>query len=123
MAPPRVLVIEDDPRLLTLLTAVLESGGYAVTPSDPGLGAMERARTLRPEAIVLGLGPPYQSDVPLLAELKADPETAPIPVVIVSGHPEVLMAERRALAAAILSKPFSPRALLDAVRVARQGAS
>ena len=123
MAPPRVLVIEDDPRLLTLLTAVLECGGYAVTPSEPGLGAMERTRTLRPEAIVRGVGPPYQSDVPLLAELKADPETAPIPVVIVSGHPEVLMAERRALAAAILSKPFSPRALLDAVRVARQGAS
>ena len=123
VASPRVLVLEDDPRLMALLTAVLEDGGYAVSPSDSGLEAMERARTLRSEAIVLGLGPSYQSNATLLAALKVDPGTAPIPVVIVSGHPEILMAERRALAAAILSKPFSPRALLDAVHVARQGAS
>ncbi len=110
---PRVLVIEDDPRLMILLTMVLSGGGYAVAPLDSGLGAVALARALRPAAIVLDLGLPYRSGASLLAELKADPDIARIPVVVVSALVETLPEDRRALAAAVLPKPFSPRELLD----------
>ena len=113
MAPPRVLVIEDDPRLTILLTMVLSGGGYAVAPLDSALGAVALARGLRPAAIVLDLGLPYRSGASLLAELKADPDTAHIPVIVVSALAETLPEDRRALAAAVLPKPFSPRELLD----------
>jgi DNA-binding response OmpR family regulator len=118
MARPRVLIIEDDPDFRALLTHVLEQEGYDIAAADSVLGAAALARRLRPAAILLDLGLPYRSGAALLAELKADPRTAGIPVLVVSGMPEVLPAERRALVAGVIAKPFDTRALLDAVRAA-----
>ena len=116
--PGSILVIEDDPDHQHLLTDVLELAGYAVTATDCALGAAALARRLQPDLILLDLGLPYRSGASLLAELKADPRTAAIPVLIVSAAAESLSDERRALAAAVVSKPFSPRALLEAMSVA-----
>ena len=118
MAPPRVLVIEDDPRLRTLLTAVLEGAGYAVVPSDSALEAVALAHSLQPDVIVLDLGLPQGSETSLLAELKADSTVGHIPIIVVSENAVYLSAEGRALATAVLPKPFSPRELVAAVRAA-----
>ena len=56
--------------------------------------------------ILLDLALPYRSGASWLVELKADPGTAHIPVVILSAHPTVLPEGRRRLAHAILGKPF-----------------
>jgi DNA-binding response OmpR family regulator len=115
---PRVLVIEDDPHIKDLLSDVLAGDGFAVTSADSVLGAATLIRRLRPCAIVLDLGLPYRSGASLLADLKADPETARIPVIVVSALPETLTPERRALATAVLAKPISIRDLLRAVHAA-----
>ncbi|HEX2514995.1 MAG TPA: response regulator [Chloroflexota bacterium] len=111
----RVLVIEDDAHIKDLLTDVLTGDGFAVTGADSVLGAAALVRRLRPCAIVLDLGLPYRSGASLLTDLKADPETAGIPVIVVSALPETLTPERRALATAVLAKPISIRDLLRAV--------
>ena len=111
----RVLIIEDDPGHQRLLVQVLEMAGYAVSATDSALGAAELVRRLRPHVILLDLGLPLRSGASLLAELKDDPSTADLPVVVVSAMDEVLSAERRGQADAVVAKPFSPRALLDAV--------
>ena len=116
--PGSILVIEDDPDHQRLLTDVLELSGYAVTVADCALGAAALARRLQPDLILLDLGLPYRSGASLLAELKADPRTAKIPVLVVSAATESLSDERRTMAAAVISKPFSPRALLEAMSVA-----
>ena len=118
--PRRVLVIEDDPDISTLLRTILEGGGYAVTARESALGACGLVRTLRPNVILLDLALPYRSGASLLAELKADSDTAAIPVIVVSAFAERLTTERRALAAAVIPKPFSPRELLDAIRAVRR---
>jgi CheY-like chemotaxis protein len=114
----RVLIIEDHPATLALLTDLLADAGYAVTGTDSGLGAVALARQVQPCAIILDLGLPYRSGVALLEDLKADPETATIPVVVVSALTEVLPATRAELAAAVLPKPFDTPTLLDAIRSA-----
>ena len=112
----RALVIEDDSAHRLLLRETLEIGGYEVAAIDSAIGAMEVVRDLRPHVILLDLGLPLRSGASLLAELKADPRTADVPVVVVSGIGELLPDDRRTQAAAVVSKPFSPRALLDTVR-------
>jgi DNA-binding response OmpR family regulator len=114
----RVLVIEDDPHIKDLLTDVLSGDGFAVTAADSVLGAATLIRRLRPCAILLDLGLPYRSGASLLTDLKGDPETADIPVIVVSALPETLTPERRALATLVLAKPINIRDLLRALRAA-----
>ena len=114
----RVLVIEDEPGIRELLTDALQSDGYAVTATESALGAATLVRRLLPRVILLDLGLPYRSGGVLLQELKSDPETAPIPVLIVSALTDMLTPDRRAMASGVIAKPFSPDTLLDAVRSA-----
>ena len=112
----RVLVIEDEPEIAGLLTQILTEAGYAVTAIGAAIGAMATVRALEPSIVLLDLGLPYRSGASLLAELKADPGAADTPVIVVSSMPELLPAERRALAAAVIQKPFDVQDLVDKVR-------
>ena len=111
-----VLVVEDDPGVAALLADVLAGAGYAPTTTDSALGAVALARRLHPAVVLLDLGLPYRSGGALLGDLKADPATAGVPVLVVSALAADLSPARRALAAGVVAKPFSPGALLAAVR-------
>ena len=115
-AARHILVVEDEPHVSALLADTLLDHGYAVTAIDSALGTLDLARQLRPCAILLDLGLPYRSGALLLADLKADPATAHIPVIIVSALTELLAPDRRVLAAAVIAKPFETPALIDALR-------
>src|ERR671931_428397 len=104
MGPLRVLIVEDEPDVQDLLQQVLVEDAPAVTVVDSALGAEGLARRLRPAVILLDLALPCRSGLALLQELKADPGTAQIPVVIVSVLADRLRPEQRALADAVLGK-------------------
>ena len=112
----RALVVEDDQAIAELWMQVLEAEGCEVRRQESALGVAGLLRLWRPDVILLDLGLPYRSGAALLAELKADPESAPIPVVVLSGAPESLTRERAGLAAAVLAKPVSLRVLRRVVQ-------
>jgi DNA-binding response OmpR family regulator len=118
MTRDRILIVEDDQHLSRLLIEVLTASGYDVAAQDSVFGAAAVVRELHPSAILLDLGLPFRPGTALLTELKADARTADVPVLIMSGFPEVLNEERRAMADAILAKPFAIRELLDKIRMA-----
>ena len=123
MGPPGpvVLVVEDEPGVATLVADVLAGAGYAPATTDSALGAVALVKGLRPAVLVLDLGLPYRSGGALLDDLLADPATAALPVVVISAFAEVLPLSRRARMAGVLDKPFSPAALVAAVRAAAGG--
>ena len=113
--PATVLVIEDDPRSVELLTLYLESDGFEVVACGNGLAGMETARRLRPAAIVLDIKLPLLSGWDFLGMVKADETTARFPVVIVSMLDE--RGKGLALGAAdYLVKPVSREDLLATLR-------
>ena len=83
-APATVLLIEDNPQAVELLTLYLEGGGFDVVACGNGAAGMEAARRLHPEAIVLDIMLPDLSGWDFLGLVKGDETTARIPVVIVS---------------------------------------
>ena len=109
-----ILLIEDDPHSADLLTLYLEGAGLRVEVAADGVSGLHRARAIQPQAIILDVLLPALDGWTLLAELKADPATAAIPVVIVS-----MMDERGkgfALGAAeYLVKPVGRSQILDAL--------
>jgi signal transduction histidine kinase/DNA-binding response OmpR family regulator len=81
---PVVLVIDDDPNALELLGRILNRAGARVVTASDGVEALKLARTLRPVAITLDVLMPGMDGWEVLGELKADPKTRDIPVIMVS---------------------------------------
>ena len=109
-----VLVVEDDRRSADLLRVYLEDAGYAVSIARDGVEGLERARRLRPAAVILDIVLPRLNGWDLLAQLKSDPATSAIPVVIVSMTDE--QGAGFALGATdYLVKPVDRARLLDAL--------
>ena len=79
-----ILVVEDDPDSLELMTLYLRGAAFDVRVARNGEEGLELARALQPSAIVLDIMLPRLDGWEVLALLKSDPHTAGIPVVIVS---------------------------------------
>jgi DNA-binding response OmpR family regulator len=114
----RILFIEDDPTVSACLTDLLSDEGYEVDAIESALGALDLVSRTKPAVILLDLGLPFASGARLLDDLKANPETADVPVIIVSAMTEILSPLRRAMTAAVLDKPLDATELLDSIRSA-----
>ena len=79
-----VLVIDDDPATRDLLTRFLTREGFAVRTASDGEAGLRCARELRPSTILLDVMMPRLDGWAVLSALKADPELAEIPVIMVS---------------------------------------
>jgi hypothetical protein len=110
--PPTILVVDDAPATSTVLQRMLEQDGFAVVCASGGVSALALARELRPAAITLDVFMPDMDGWSELSALKADPELADIPVVMVtvSEKPELAFALG---ASEFLNKPVDRRALRD----------
>ena len=117
-ARPRVLIIEDDPATVDVLVDLFELEGFQTTATGSAIGAMDLLERTRPDAIVMDLVLPYGSGASFLSRLKANPDTAGIPVIICTAFSDTLTPERASVAAAVLDKPIDLRLLLAAVRKA-----
>ncbi len=84
LAAATVVVVEDDARSLELLTLYLEAAGVNVVPARDGESGLDVIRRLRPDGVVLDIRLPKLDGWDLLGQLKADPPTASIPVIVVS---------------------------------------
>ena len=80
----QVLVVDDDPTVRDLLTRKLGKQGFQVESAVDGAEGLARARKLKPDAIVLDVMMPELDGWAVLSELKRDPATAEIPVVLVT---------------------------------------
>jgi len=79
---PTVLVIDDDPAARDLMRRFLDQQGLRMEEADSGQEGLKLARELRPGAIILDVMMPGMDGWAVLTALKADPELAPIPVIM-----------------------------------------
>ncbi len=115
---PVVLVIEDDPWVRSLEATVLEDLGFRSLQASNGVTALRLAASQRPDLVLLDLSLPEMAGSQVLADLRADPRLRFVPIVVVSGHLEVLTLHEAELADALVSKPFDVAQLEAALRQA-----
>lgn len=112
----RILLVDDEPALRELLRATLESVEITVDEAASALEAETVVRRRKPDLVVLDLRMPGLSGAEYCAQLKSQPRTRDIPVVILTAaDPEDARDAERAGAAAVVHKPFSPLELLAVV--------
>jgi two-component system chemotaxis response regulator CheY len=108
----KVLVVDDESNMRFLLRMVFESEGFEVVEAHHGAAALERVKEEEPDLVVTDLMMPVMNGRQLVERLRADAETAGIPILVLSANAnaEVVGAD------AALRKPFDVDALLDAAR-------
>jgi two-component system OmpR family response regulator len=117
-AAPRVLVVDDEQMLTDLLSMALRMEGWDVRTASSGFDALQTARTLEPDAMLLDVMMPDLLDgYQVCARVKADPELKHIRVVMLTARGQVtdIAAGEAAGADAYLVKPFSPLELIERV--------
>jgi response regulator RpfG family c-di-GMP phosphodiesterase len=109
----RILLVDDDPALRTLLKTTFEVADVAVVEAEDAATARRKLRSARPDVIVLDINMPGTTGLELCAELKAATATRDIPIVLLTGSEGGTDAvAKKAGADAIVRKPFSPLELL-----------
>ena len=112
---PRILFVDDDPSLLTLLRTTFELIDIEIAEATTAADALAAIAARPPDVVVLDIGLPDLDGLTLCRRLKDDPTTGWIGVVLLTGAEDAETAARRAGADALLRKPFSPLELLAAV--------
>jgi CheY-like chemotaxis protein len=122
MSAKYVLIVDDDPDLVETVSMILESKGYEVGKAYDGIEGEEAIKKRRPDVLVLDVMMPRKNGYQLCKELKANPATKSIPVVLLTAVGEAVPtttyshAEGMAVEAEdFIPKPVDAATLVEAV--------
>jgi len=119
----KILLVDDDPDFVEAVRVIVESGGYAVRVAYDGQEGLEAVAEEKPDLIVLDVMMPVMNGHETCARLKADAETAKIPIILLTAvadrvttstysHRDMLKSE----AEDYLPKPVEPAELLELIK-------
>ena len=114
----RILVVEDEPAIRELLSVNLRHAGYAVTEAETADQARRLLDAGQPDLVLLDWMLPGQSGIDFAKQLRADPRTAALPIVMLTARAQEgdKLQGFDVGADDYVTKPFSPRELLARVR-------
>jgi CheY-like chemotaxis protein len=119
-----IMVVDDEPEIVTLLTFVLEADGHAVGSAGHGVDALEKlgVEPLRPELplpdlIVLDIMMPVMDGYQLNMRLQTDARTKDIPILVLTAKGQKMrdLFEMAPNVAAYVQKPFDPKMLRELI--------
>lgn len=117
LAEAKILVVDDEPSILDLVTAYLRPEGYQVYTATDGPAALKAARSFKPDLIVLDIMLPGMDGVEVLSQLRRE---SPVYVILLTARAE---ETDKVIGLAVgaddyLTKPFSPRELVARIKAA-----
>ena len=83
--PKIILIVEDEPDEVAYLKTLFTDTGFAVISAVNGQDGFQKAKAQHPDLITLDISMPEESGVRMFRDLQGDPETASIPVVMITG--------------------------------------
>ena len=110
-----ILICDDEPALRELIRASMDDG-YEFAEASDGIVAIELAKELRPDMVILDLMLPRLSGLEVLARLNEDEELKDVPILVITAWNETREDVLAAGADDFVSKPFDPEDLRSAVK-------
>jgi len=111
----KILVLDDDPDIGTMIKMMLEYKGYSVTVSDRAEQANEILKTDAVDLIIMDMLLSGVNGTDLCSELKKDSSLAHTPVIMISAHPNAKEICLQAGADEFISKPFDMQDILSKI--------
>ena len=85
----KILIVDDEPDVITFVSAVMEENGYTSIAAKDGIEGLELLRKEKPDLVLLDLMMPKKSGISMFQELRSDSNLSNIPVIVVTGVSEV----------------------------------
>ncbi len=122
----KILVIDDEPDILTYITSILKKNGYNYVTASDGVEGMEKAKAEKPDLITLDLLMPERTGIKLYRELRKDEDLKATPVIMITGiaseashfaNFKKFIYERKIPGPeGFIEKPFQPEDLLQKIK-------
>jgi DNA-binding response OmpR family regulator len=112
--PRRILVVDDEPHIRRVLSAVLGSRGYEVMMASDGTEGLDEFETEEIDLVILDLMMPGASGLEILSKIRTNQHRADTPVIILTAKGQDTDRDAALAGGAndFLTKPFSPKKLL-----------
>ena len=85
-AAKKILIVDDEPDIVTYLGLLLKNSGYDVVSASDGQRGLELARAENPDLVCLDIMMPKKTGVALYQEIKTDPKLKKLPCIIISAY-------------------------------------
>ncbi len=127
MAQKRILIVDDDPMIRSLVQAILEGEGFQVVAADDGPKGIEildaEPRPINFDLVVLDVMMPGMNGLDVLTRMRIHPHTQKLPVVMLTGEDkaEDIMAGYSVGADYYITKPFTRQQLLYGINLVLGG--
>ncbi|MFI5395854.1 MAG: response regulator [Candidatus Binatia bacterium] len=114
----KILVVEDDPDIMRILTHALTAVGHQVVPAFGGEDAIRKVKLHKFDLVLTDLSMPKVSGVEVIQAIKSDPATQHIPVLAVTAHvwDGIAQSAGQVGCDGYISKPFSPKQLVQEIQ-------
>ncbi|MCA2005187.1 MAG: response regulator [Ignavibacterium sp.] len=114
----KIFYAEDSDSLIKLMTYKLQNEGYDISVFSNGEKVFESALKEKPDLIILDLMMPIKDGLTVLKEIKGNPETSDIPVIMLTtnAEEEIILKALEEGATEYITKPFSTAVLLAKIK-------
>ena len=115
----KILVIDDEPEVLTLVKFTLERAGFEVSTCDSGRQAWDAIMSFKPDLLVLDVMLPGIDGYSLQIKVSQDPQTKDMPIIVLTAlEPSKTLFQKFPQVAGFMTKPFKSEELLEIVQSA-----
>jgi len=115
----KILLIEDEELIITLLQKKLEKEGYRISVARDGVEGIEKLKEDKPDLVLLDIVMPRMGGFEVMQEMRSDEDLRSIPIIIISnsGQPvELDRAKRMGARDWLIKTEFDPKEVLDKVK-------
>lgn len=116
--PKKILLVEDEEIIISLLQKKLIKEGYEVSVARDGVEGLEKMRKIKPDLILLDIIMPRMGGFEVMEEMQKSPELKEIPVVVISNSGQPVELDRAIKLGAkdwLIKTEFDPQEVLDKV--------
>ncbi|WP_016855573.1 response regulator transcription factor [Halomonas smyrnensis] len=114
----KVLIVDDEPNIVLSLEFLMQQAGFEVVTAEDGETALARVSETRPDLMLLDISLPGIGGFDVLERLRADPDVARLPIIMLTAHGREVEREKGLALGAddYITKPFSTRELVERVK-------
>ena len=114
-----IMVVDDNPDIITIVRTILEGKGYNVLSAYGGAELLPRLEEQKPDLIILDIMMPQMDGLEALTRLKGAPDTSPIPVILLTAKVqyEDVLGGYKLGADYYITKPFTSTQLINGINL------